>query len=310
MRKFIAFLFLSLFTQAAAAAPTDDQLASVPDMFRQLLIEHGQLLDTQQGNTPEGKHQRAKFLALFMVDFAAALDAARNAAWDAAWFAARDAARDAAWFAARDAAREAAWSAAWDAAKPKVLAALGSFNLTDPTEIGKHAYKLAEYFVLAEMLTDNPEKYEGFLKKAYQAALPKISEDIDHEHILTTIAEATWEKPELAENHFAVSLWIVMLGNPYWTPQHHQNLPKPARDNVVNIMLSFQRNNDSSQTMLPVMPTEMVLAMLRDLRLSDLLPSPSEEQQVNLPLPDSSEEVPQPTRKSRKTSQQCRCCIS
>ena len=81
-----------------------------------------------------------------------------------------------------------------------------------------------------------------------------------------------------------------MLGNPYWTPQLHQNLPKPARDNVLNIMLSFQRNNDSSQTILPYMPNEMVLAMLRDLRLSDLLPSPSEEQQVNLPLPDSSEE--------------------
>ena len=72
MRKFIAFLFLSLFTQTAVAAPTDDQLASVPDMFRQLLIEHGQLLDTQQGNTPEGKHQRAKSLALYTVDFSAA----------------------------------------------------------------------------------------------------------------------------------------------------------------------------------------------------------------------------------------------
>ena len=101
MRKFIAFLFLSLFTQTAVAAPTDDQLASVPDMFRQLLIEHGQLLDTQQGNTPEGKHQRAKFLALFTVDF--------SATWNAAWIAARDAARDAAWYAAWYAARAAAW---------------------------------------------------------------------------------------------------------------------------------------------------------------------------------------------------------
>ena len=313
MRKFIAFLFLSLFTQTAVAAPTDDQLASVPDMFRQLLIEHGQLLDTQQGNTPEGKHQRAKFLALFTVDFSAARNAARNAAYNAALAAARDAARtavrNAAWNVADNAARyaaryvvynaaynavynavyNAAFDAAYNAAEPKVKVALGSSNLTDPTEIGKHAYKLAEYFVLEEMLTDNPEEYEGFLKKAYQAALSKISDDIDHEHILTTIAEDTREKPEVAENHFVVSLWIAMLGNPYWTPQLHQNLPKPARDNVLNIMLSFQRSNDSSQTILPHMPNEMVLAMLRDLRLSDLLPSPSEEQQVNPPLPDSSE---------------------
>ena len=52
--------------------------------------------------------------------WAAALDAARDAAWDAAWAAALDAALDAAWDAAwaadRDAARGEALAAAWDAA--------------------------------------------------------------------------------------------------------------------------------------------------------------------------------------------------
>jgi len=59
--------------------------------------------------------------------WAAAMDAARAAAWDAAMDAAMDAARAAAWDAAMDAAmdaaRAAAWDAAWDAAMDAARAA-------------------------------------------------------------------------------------------------------------------------------------------------------------------------------------------
>ena len=339
MHKFIAFLFLSLFTRVANAAPTAEELAFVPRMFQQLLTKHSILLDDRQGDTPEGKHQLAKFLALYTLDCSIAREGIRDTAgypaWNApgytAWNAAMDASSPTVWYAVSDSVSNAdgytAWNAAMDASSPtvwdavsdsirnaawssacsaagnvvwyaaynaamnsawdfsRILPALKLSNLTDPTEIGKHVYKLEEYFVLGKILTDSDKKYEGFLTAAYQAALSKISDDIDHGHVLKTIAEATWEKPGLANNHFIMSLWVAMMGDLYWVTNIHTSLPKSARDNVLNIMLSFQRNNDPSQAQIPAVPNEIVLAILRDLRVSDLLPSPVQETMGKQPSP-------------------------
>ena len=114
MRNLIAFLFLSLFTQEAPAVPTLDGLDLVPGMFRELLVKHNLLLERQRGDDPEGKHQIAKFLALYMVDFSVARSAVRSAAMNAARSAAEFFAWKAAGKAAWDADFSAAWSAAWD----------------------------------------------------------------------------------------------------------------------------------------------------------------------------------------------------
>ncbi len=151
-------------------------------------------------NPTNVKEKTAVFLSVYTVLFSAAMNAARdaamiaardaamNAAGDAAMIAASSAARDAAWMAAWkaawDAARDAAWDAARKAARKAAISIFGKVDLGylagDPEKLGQTSWSLSALSALNWTLT---EEAKDLFKDAYDAALPRLADDVSFQPI-------------------------------------------------------------------------------------------------------------------------------
>lgn len=171
------------------------------------------------------------FLAHYVVNIAAANDAAKTASWkaardaaghvaasaaadaakedsmDAAMDASRKATRDAARNAAWDAAGYAAWQASSDAAEIVTSAVLTKLALDDLKKIGEASWKLANLYVLAYVALDKFQK--DYFLAAYHAVFNNLESDpafkLSQEDVINVIASNTWLKDELANNPHTAS---------------------------------------------------------------------------------------------------------